>query len=337
MCPSLHLGFHSVSIKADAVTFKRSTLRLLAHSMDIEAAKVAFLDTRFNEPKQLALASIRGFDATSTLTVVNVYLRDPSRGTLLTPMPNVRFDNVTVSLCPNGGDLVDDLLSDVNKVGFRANFIPASDVQLLHEALENVTFCYTDDDILIPASAVAMYSPQGGSNPGSSFGLTGIVITVFLAGVVLILTFMGVFVYKWHRVLKMRYKILRGNRMMQLVTKEQENSHKHYREQQVSFNLEQVQYISRPPSVFYIDSNAAPGSCPDLPQVVPNDQNNDNDFEALERRTLGMIRELDEVQVATRGDEGKFVSVCLDNDKDDKSCEEEDADSGSANSFIIVP
>ena len=76
-------------------------------------------------------------------------------------------------------------------------------------------------------------------------------------------------------------------------------------------------------SVIYIDSNAAPGSCPDLPQVVPNDQNNDNDIMALERRTLGMIRELDEVQVVTRGDEGQFESICLDNDKDD------DADSGS--------
>ena len=78
---------------------RNSNLTLLGKSLEIGSKFILLENSTLREPKQQALAGIYGDDETSLLEIKNVYLNDPSRGSLITGFGNVFFKNITVSLC----------------------------------------------------------------------------------------------------------------------------------------------------------------------------------------------------------------------------------------------
>ncbi len=170
----------------------------------------------------------------------------------------------------------------------------------------------------------------GGGFDGPSAWILGLLCL----GVLGVVVFSGFFLYKWHRVIQARYRILRS---MKVISSPVQENITRYKERLVSFD-KNVRVIPRPPSVFYIAAPAAAAKAeaalqqpdlvrsvssrkratvfrrggdedgPNFDSIIEREEEGEEEgvrpddiakLEEIERRTMRMVREMDTGTTAT--------------------------------------
>ncbi len=188
---------------ADRLEFDRCHISLYeAETIEATANVVSFVNTEFEQPQQNCLMGLVGSDEDAWLTLNNITIKDPSKGTLLTQFPNVFFENITVDRCTC--DIVMHLFD--GQIPVTNKFLPSLTPQELSLKLHNESNCQYNHSVVVPIADVCpRFAPLDLFEDPVNVAVVGILGAV----IVLIATVVSCVVYKYYSSAKKRYEVVK--------------------------------------------------------------------------------------------------------------------------------
>ncbi|XP_040574837.1 uncharacterized protein [Lepeophtheirus salmonis] len=229
----------SFDIESLKTEFIDSSLGLQANSLRIKSRVINFINTTFDQPKTLSMIDLHpnSYNGPDILRFINVTLRDPSRGSLVTGgFSVVEYKDIFISNCLCNLHIY---LLDTTISAFTLRMLPDLE-NLLQQDLKNNSLCYNKI-----SQSFDRISDCDDDSSRFDIVYTSIIAVLFIGIIGIIATILVVYILN-KRNRDQRIALIKDWSIALPKPKS-------YRETMVKFNLESVQTFSRPSSIAYAE------------------------------------------------------------------------------------